>query len=147
MCADPDVMRHLGGPLNREEAWRHLAFLVGHWELRGYGMWAVAEQASGAFVGRVGLHYPEGWPAREVGWVLARPFWGRGYALEAGRAAMTAAFDELGWSHVSSFIARANLRSIRLAERLGERFNRDVELRGQHVMEYFVERELWKATC
>jgi RimJ/RimL family protein N-acetyltransferase len=141
MCADPDVMRHVGdGPLNREEAWRQLAFFTGHWELRGYGMWAVVERASGAFVGRVGLHYPEGWPAREVGWVLARPFWGRGYALEAGRAALTSAFDELGWPHVSSFIAPENLRSIRLAERLGERFNREVELRGRRVMEYFVER-------
>jgi RimJ/RimL family protein N-acetyltransferase len=50
------------------------------------------------------------------------------------------AFDGLGWSHASSFIAPGNLRSIRLAERLGERFNREVELRGHRVSEYRLER-------
>jgi RimJ/RimL family protein N-acetyltransferase len=142
MCADADVMRYLGaGPLHLEDAWRQLAFFVGHWELRGFGMWAVEELASSAFVGRVGLHYPEGWPSREVGWVLARPFWGRGYALEAAQAALAVAFDGLGWSHASSFIAPGNLRSIRLAERLGERFKSEVEVRGHRVREYRLERQ------
>src|SRR5215472_5303191 len=74
LCADAEVMRYVGdrGPLSREDAWRQLAMLIGHWALRGYGMWVVEELGSGAFVGRVGLHNPEGWPEREVGWALAR---------------------------------------------------------------------------
>lgn len=55
-------------------SWRQLALWRGHWDLRGFGMWALEERASRAFVGRVGLHYPEGWPDREVGWTLARTF-------------------------------------------------------------------------
>jgi RimJ/RimL family protein N-acetyltransferase len=73
MCADPEVMRYLGlsGVLTREDAWRQMAMLLGHWELRGFGMWAVEERDTGQFVGRVGLHDPEGWPEREVGWSRA----------------------------------------------------------------------------
>jgi RimJ/RimL family protein N-acetyltransferase len=63
---DPEVTRYLGdgSPLDRFGAWRSLAFNVGHWALRGYGMWAVEEKASGRLVGRVGAFYPEGWPPR-----------------------------------------------------------------------------------
>ena len=114
--------------------------LVGHWALRGYGMWAVQELESGAFIGRVGLHYPEGWPERELAWALARAYWGRGYAFEAATAALRIAFDTLGWSRAVSLIAPANLRSIRLAERLGERFERNIVLRGHEVSLYAIER-------
>src|SRR5438105_15048518 len=64
LCADPEVMRYLlgGKPMSRFEAWRHLAFLVGHWELLGYGQFAVDEKATGRFVGRIGFFNPEGWP-------------------------------------------------------------------------------------
>jgi len=142
LCADAEVMRYLGdrGPLSREDAWRQLAMLVGHWTLRGYGMWAVEELATGAFVGRVGLHYPEGWPEPELGWALARHYWGRGYALEAGTAALRIAFTMLRWPRAVSLIAPSNLRSIRLAERLGEHFERNLVVRGHEVSLYAIER-------
>ncbi len=73
MCADPEIMKYLGGrTFDRLEAWRHMAFLVGHWQLRGYGHWAVEEKATGRFIGRIGFLNPEGWPGFEVGWTLAR---------------------------------------------------------------------------
>ena len=142
LCADAEVMRYVGdrGALSREDAWRQLALLVGHWVLRGYGMWAVEELDSGAFVGRVGLHYPEGWPEPEVGWALARRYWGRGYAFEAATAALHIAFASLGWSRAVSLIAPRNLRSIRLAERLGERFERNLVVSGHEVSLYAIER-------
>jgi len=122
MCADPEVLRYLnpgGEAPTREEAWRHMAMLLGHWQLRGYGMWAVEELETGCFVGRVGLHYPEGWPDRELGWALSSRFWGRGYATEAARAAAEYAFRDLGWAHLIHLIQPSNHRSIKVAERLG----------------------------
>src|SRR6266496_1459252 len=122
LCADPEVMRYLsadGAVLSREDAWRQLALFAGHSVLRGFGMWAVEDRATGRFIGRVGLHYPEGWPDRELGWALAREFWSRGLATEAARAAARHAFAELGWPHVVSLIHPANPRSIRGAEGLG----------------------------
>ncbi|MEO8199281.1 MAG: GNAT family N-acetyltransferase [Gemmatimonadota bacterium] len=142
MCADPEVMQFVGdrAVLTREDAWRQMAMLSGHWQLRGFGMWAVEEKSSGSFVGRVGLHYPEGWPGREIAWALARPFWGRGYAYEAARAALDEALGTLGWSRVISLITPTNTRSIRLAERLGEVFEYDTSVRGHPVSLYALER-------
>ncbi len=147
MCADPDVMRYIGvrSVLSRDDAWRQMAMFVGHWQLRGFGVWAVEERASGSLVGRVGLHFPEGWPDRELAWTLARPYWGRGFALEAARTALAHAFGPLGWHRVISLIDPDNRRSIRLAERLGERFEGEVTLRGYCLSLYAIERDSWRA--
>jgi RimJ/RimL family protein N-acetyltransferase len=53
--SDPEVIRFLGDgkPLSRVDAWRQMAVILGHWELRGYGMWAVEEKQSGALMGRI----------------------------------------------------------------------------------------------
>ena len=66
MMADPEVMRFLGGESSRGDAWRGMATLIGHWELRGFGFWAVERKHDGALIGRVGVQYPEGWPSTEI---------------------------------------------------------------------------------
>jgi RimJ/RimL family protein N-acetyltransferase len=141
MCADPEIMRFLGGKtLNRLEAWRHMAFLIGHWDLLGYGHWAVEEKASGAFAGRVGFLNPADWPGFEIGWTLGRNFWGKGYATEAAQRALQFAFDELDKSHVISLIHPDNRASIRVAERLGEKLEGNTELLGNNVLIYGLDR-------
>jgi RimJ/RimL family protein N-acetyltransferase len=136
MCADPEVMRYVGGELlSADDAWRQLAMLVGHWTLRGFGMWAVEDRA-GDFVGRVGLHFPLGWPERELGWALARKHWGQGYALEAAAAVRDHAFRDRQRPRLASFIHPENARSIRLAERLGGQPQGTADLRGHHVLVY-----------
>jgi RimJ/RimL family protein N-acetyltransferase len=65
---DLEVARFIadGKPVDRNLAWRGMATMVGHWHLRGFGMWAVEEKASGEMIGRAGLLEPEGWPGREL---------------------------------------------------------------------------------
>ena len=77
ISSDGDVMRYLGDgqPLTRSIVWRQLAMIVGHWQLKGYGMWAVEERSTGELIGRIGLFNPEGWPGFELGWVLGRAYW------------------------------------------------------------------------
>lgn len=147
ICADPEVMRYLGEgrPLSRAEAWRQMAMIVGHWELRGYGIWAVEERESGRVVGRVGFFNPEGWPGFELGWVLGREHWGRGYATEGARAALGKAFDEWGRGQIISVIQPGNRASIRVAEKLGEQLLRQGELFGKEVLIYGMAREAWRA--
>ena len=142
LCADPDVMRFLigGKPLSRFEAWRHMALLVGHWHLLGFGHWAVEEKATGEFVGRIGLLNPEGWPGFEIGWTLGRQFWGKGYATEGARRALSYAFNELDKAHVISLIHPDNKGSIRVAERLGEKPEGKTELLGTEVLIYGIDR-------
>ena len=77
-----------------------MAYLLGHWELRGYGQWALIERDSGRLVGRTGLLRPENWPGLEVGWLVGREHWGRGFAPEAGRASIDWARDALGADHI-----------------------------------------------
>ncbi len=144
MYADPEVMRFLehGRPLDRGAAWRSMAVHLGHWRLRGYGQWALVERSSGELVGRAGLWQPEGWPGLEVGWLLARRHWGRGFATEAGGAAVAYAFEVVGVDRVVSLIRPENGASIRVAERLGERFERAIELGGNEVHVYCLPRGL-----
>jgi RimJ/RimL family protein N-acetyltransferase len=141
ICADAEVMRYLGGktftPL---EAWRHMAFLVGHWHLLGYGHWAVEEKASGDVIGRLGFLNPEGWPGFEIGWTLAREHWGKGYAVEGARRALEYAFTELDRDHVISLIHPENRASIKVAERLGEKLEGKTELLGIDVLVYGIDR-------
>lgn len=121
MSADPEVMRHIGagGPIDRDLAWRGMAAFVGHWALRGIGMWAIEERATGRLIGRAGFLHPEGWPGCEVGWLLARDAWGRGLAFEAVSAAIAHGRAALGVGALISLIRPDNARSARLAERLG----------------------------
>ena len=144
MSSDPDVMRYIGeGKVqHRDDAWRAMAQHLGHWQLRGYGNWAAVEKASGECVGRIGLWNPEGWPGLEVGWLLARSHWGRGLATEGGRAACDWAFATLGADRLISVIHPDNTASIRVAERLGETFERHFELRGTPVLIYGMSRPL-----
>lgn len=142
VCADPDVMRYLGDgrPLTRSEGWRQLAMILGHWQLRGYGLWAVQERATGELVGRIGLFNPEGWPGFEIGWVLAKASWGRGYATEGARRVLDHAFTDMGSDHVISLIHPDNAASIRVAERLGETIEGHTYLHGHEALIYGVRR-------
>jgi RimJ/RimL family protein N-acetyltransferase len=117
--ADEESMHFLGGVQNRAVAWRGLCAMAGAWSVRGFSMFSVIERTTGRWVGRVGPWQPEGWPGREVAWAVAREFAGRGYAYEAASAAMDYAVDGLGWDLVIHTIDPDNVRSIRLAERLG----------------------------
>ncbi|NJD17854.1 MAG: GNAT family N-acetyltransferase [Gemmatimonadetes bacterium] len=140
MLAHPDVARHLGDgkPMNRRDAWRHLAMAVGHWALRGFGLWAVEERETGAFVGRVGLIEPVEWPGFELAYTLRRESWGRGYAREAGSSALAYARDVLHRSEIISIIRPDNTASIRVAEALGARRAETVEFFGapSHIYRY-----------
>lgn len=142
MCADTAVMRFVGEgkPLSRTDAWRHIAIFLGTWELRGYGMWAIDDRTTGEFVGRVGYFHPEGWPGVELGWSLARPFWGRGLATEAARASLEHGFKSFGLTHVISLIHPENQRSIAVAERLGQRLEGSTQVFGQLALKYGIRR-------
>jgi RimJ/RimL family protein N-acetyltransferase len=148
MCADPEVMRYIGDglPLARPMAWRNLAMMVGHWTLRGYGLWAAEERSTGTLVGRVGFWNPDGWPGFELGWMLRRSYWCRGFATEAARAALQFAFTRLEQSRVISLIHPENAASIRVAQRLGERPAGSTEVMGKPALVYRITREEWEAT-
>lgn len=147
--ADADVMRYLGGkPLSRGDAWRSMSMSIGHWHLRGYGVWAVERKADKALIGRIGLINPEGWPRLEVGWTLGKPYWGQGYATEAARAAMNYAFLTQPVGRLISVIDPENKASQAVAARLGETRGeqRELTIAGETFTAdiWSISREEWK---
>jgi [ribosomal protein S5]-alanine N-acetyltransferase len=137
MSADPDVMRYVGAtgqPVDRRGAWRILAIMVGHWAFRGYGFFAMEDKATGAFVGRTGLWQPEGWPGLEIAWAVARERWGEGLATEAAIAMRDHAFGTMNVPRLISLIRPGNKASIRVAEKIGERFDRRMDLDGEALV-------------
>lgn len=120
--ADPEVMRYFPAPLLREESDAMADRIVLLMERQGWGFWAVERTPDKSFMGFVGLHQPEDLPfspCTEVGWRLARPYWGCGYATEAARASLSFAFGQLGLSSVVAFTAAGNTRSQGVMRRLG----------------------------
>ena len=117
--------------------------LVGHWFLRGYGLWGVEERSWGILLGQAGFWNPEGWPGFELGWTLRRSFWGRGYATEAARRALQFGFTELKQPHVISLIRPENAASIHMARRLGEHLGGSTELLRKPSLIYKITCEEW----
>ena len=126
--ADEALARFVGGACGREEAWRKMASLAGHWMLRGFGYWAVEETATGDFVGCAGLWHSDGWPEVELGYWLMPEKSGLGYATEAGRAAQDFARYVVRPPSLVSYIAPENEPSKRVAERLGGHHDGIIEL-------------------
>jgi RimJ/RimL family protein N-acetyltransferase len=133
LVGDPDVMRFVGGPVDRAGALRQLASLAARTEADGLGVLAAERRTDGAFLGRAGFwiwkrsDWTGGWSWRELGdqaeielgWMLAPTAWHQGYATEAARKLLRHAFDELGLARVISLIDPRNTASLRVAERLG----------------------------
>jgi len=120
--ADPEVARFItmdGVPQSRLNTWKSMTNMMGHWALRGFGMWAVELKATQELIGFMGPHFPETWPGQEIGWAVARAHWGRGYATEGVRASLDYAFQTLRWPKVIHIINPANTRSIAVAEKIG----------------------------
>ena len=150
--ADPEVVRYLSGTtLPRNQVPQAIERMLLHWERHGVGLFSVLRKEDGRFVGRVGylLWDPERWVNAmheqldgelelEIGWTIAHELWGNGYATEAAAACRDHAFSELGRDHVISLIAPENVASIRVAEKIGESYERDVELPHMRVGLYSV---------
>ncbi|WP_279246359.1 GNAT family N-acetyltransferase [Candidatus Litorirhabdus singularis] len=121
--ADSEVMRYFPQPLSRQQSDQLAQRAADHISRHGWGLWALEERQSGHFIGFTGLT-PIATelafsPAIEIGWRLARPFWGKGLATEAALQALRFGFEELGLDTIVSFTALSNQPSIAVMARLG----------------------------
>jgi RimJ/RimL family protein N-acetyltransferase len=144
---DPEVVEHkqvtlLEPPGGLDLALKNTNDMIRQWRLRGYGQWSVIEKVTGHVIGCVGFYHPHEWPGVDLGWVLHRSRWGHGFATEAAAAAL-----EWVWAHtqidrIVSLIAPDDRRSMRIAAKIGERFERaDVDpVHGELVHVYTIAR-------
>jgi len=143
---DREVMRHFPAPLTRHASDELADRLQAAIECRGWGLWALEERSTGAFIGFTGLA-PTDFeasftPAIEIGWRLARSAWGSGYATEAARVAAAFAFDELGLEEIVSFTVQHNARSRAVMRRLGMRHDQAHDFDHPRVLEDRLRRHV-----
>lgn len=134
--------RMIGGPKDRNEAWRVMCAGLGHWQLRGYGMWTLHHKDADRACGACGFLNHEGWDEPELGWNLHDGFEGQGLAMEAAVAARAYGARHFGLNGVISYIDATNDRSRALAERLGASFERDGMVMGHPCHVYRHPKEL-----
>ena len=120
----------IGRTLTEGETWRAMASLIGHWQLRQYGSYALENKVDHRVLGFAGLDYPIDWPEPEIQWVLCRTYWGKGYASEAVRAIKKMTDQYLPDLSLISLIHPENTNSIKLAEAVGAHFEREYDFRG-----------------
>jgi RimJ/RimL family protein N-acetyltransferase len=145
---DPEVVEQKQVTLREPPGGLDLALkntseMVGQWQLRGYGQWSVIEKLTGDVIGCVGFYHPTGeWPGVDLGWVFHRSRWGHGFATEAAAAALGWIWEYTPIDRIISLIAPDDLRSIRIATKIGERFERtDVDpVNGEPVHVYTIAR-------
>ena len=139
LFSDPEVVRYTGGVRKtRSESELALQRMIRHWEDFEIGLFSVIRKGDDRVLGRVGfllwdaecwqhamLRPPRGETETEIGWTLARPHWGRGYATEGAEAARDWAGQELGVLRLVSLIQRGNEGSVRVARKLGETLERE----------------------
>lgn len=127
MRADPVVMKYLGKGdlLDEEEAWLRFQSIAGHWQLKGFGTWAIEDRASGAMIGAINYtdkRRPPSHPASgapEMGWSLASSAHGKGFASEALRAALVWGRAHFGSARIVCVISDDNAASLRVAAKHG----------------------------
>jgi RimJ/RimL family protein N-acetyltransferase len=127
---DPEVVEQkqvtlLVPPGGLDLALKNTNEMIRQWQLRRYGQWSVVEKATGQVIGCVGFYHPQReWPGVDLGWVIHRSRRAQGFATEAAAAALEWAWANTPIDRVISLIAPDDRRSIRVATKIGERFER-----------------------
>jgi RimJ/RimL family protein N-acetyltransferase len=127
--------QYLGGILERQQAWRHLASVIGHWSLRGFGPYAVVDSRSQQLQGCAGVWEPDGWPCREfVFWFTAAAY-DSSHALSAARLVLEAMRSSFNDEVITGFIHPSNGAALRLAGELGATLHEEARLfnYGPHI--------------
>ncbi len=142
LYADPEVMRFLGGPRDRDEVQRALSGYIREYQMYGHSFFATIRKSDEQFIGQCGLLHQEveERPEIELGYVLARQYWQHGLALEGLLALRDYGFQQMGFPRIVSLIPPDNTPSLHLAEKIGMQYERDVDQWGQNFRLYAVKQ-------
>jgi RimJ/RimL family protein N-acetyltransferase len=141
--ADPDVMRYIGDgkPQSRAQTQMRIHAIFDHWEQHGFGLCAVVDRAARTFIGFCGLQYLDNTSEIEVGYRLAKRFWGMGLATEGAGATLRYGFDELGLDRIVAVVHPENVASQWVIQKIGLKYLKDARFYNSELEYYVVTRE------
>jgi len=139
---DPQVMRYIsdGKPWPDEQIREFVGRQVSQFDRLGYCLWKLLLKETSEMIGFCGLQPLDGTAETEIGWWLARAWWGQGLATEAARAALIDGFERAGLARIVAVALAANRASIHVMGKLGMRYEREMVHRGLDVVLYAVNR-------
>lgn len=141
MRSDADLMRFIREPQNRQETINWLKLVSSHWEDEKIGFCAVIEKSSGKLIGWCGLWVLKETKETEVGYAIAKGFWGKGFASEAARAFLKYGFVELNLEKIVAVARPENTASRRVMEKLGMSYDYIGEFYGRQLVHYSITKE------
>lgn len=139
---DPEVMRYFPNPSppSPERVEQLIFRQIEHWEQHSYGWWALESRETGELVGWNGLQYLPETDESEIGYLLGRPYWGRGFATEGGLVGMAFGFDTLGLGQIVGIVHPENVASQRVLIKLGLTLTGPAHYFGMDCLHYVAER-------
>lgn len=146
ILSDSEVMRYMPGgePRTREQSERALTGIFEHWEMHGFGWWAVVHRSDAELIGWCGLTMIDEPPVTvdvEVAYLLDRPYWNKGFATEGAHASLRYAFDELELQRIIALAIPENGASRRVMEKIGMQYEKDVHFWDLDLVQYFITRD------
>jgi RimJ/RimL family protein N-acetyltransferase len=141
ILAQEDVLRYFPNPgrMPRDRVERFVAHQIRHWEDHGFGWWAVEPRDKSELIGWNGLQYLPDTDEIEIGYLLAKGYWGRGLATEGARPGLRFGFETLGLEHIVAVVHPENVASQRVLEKLGMTFTNEADYFGMHVYRYEID--------
>ena len=143
MAQDPEVMRYITGgiPWPEERVREFVDLQVKHYAERGFCRWRVLDRVTSNFMGFCGVGFWRDALDPEIGWWLARQYWGCGFATEAARRALADIFERVGLEKIISVASPYNVASTRVMEKLGLVRQREFENAGVVLVQYGISRD------
>lgn len=142
IATNPHVMKYISGgePWPDEKIMEFVDRQIRHYRERGFCLWKLLLTENHRLVGFCGLQPLDDLPGIEIGWWLASDQWGQGLSTEAARCVLEDAFSRIGLSRIVAVALRENRASIRIMEKLGMRFEAEVNHHGFRVDLYSIEK-------
>lgn len=150
ILTDPDVMRYMNVEgkvvsLPRLHAEELIKRRIAHWERLGFGAWVLERPSDSAFMGHAGLFTIDDTDVIEIGYALAKPFWGKGYATEAARRVLQFAFEETPLDHLVAVAFARNTASLHVLEKIGmQRRGLTSEYYGVELVAFDLSRDQYR---
>jgi RimJ/RimL family protein N-acetyltransferase len=148
ILAEEGVLRYFPNtsPPPRDRVGRFIAHQLKHWEEHGFGWWAVEPRERGELIGWNGLQYLPDTDEIEIGFLLAKDYWGQGLATEGARPGLWLGFETLRLERIVAVVHPENIASQRVIEKLGLTFTNEADYFGMHVYRYEIEAAAYRQT-